>query len=157
MPFIMRAVMGLATVCAASIATAGFAQSGQSGAVAISRAVFVERIVAHPSGTATRTIEPADRLRSGDRVVLMLEWANGAASTGDRGFTLSSAVPDHLAYASGGPETQISADGGRSWGRLGTLRVRSRLAVAQDVTHIRWRIAAGRPSGRVSYGAVVRR
>ena len=127
------------------IAGAAFAQSG----VDISRSVYVER-----SAGGVRAIEPASTLRKGDKGVLVMEWRAGDAR---RGFTVQSAVPRDLAFQRAASEAvEVSIDGGRSWGRLGGLKVGDRLASVEDVTHLRWRVAAGSDRGMLSYSAVVR-
>ena len=130
---------------ASLIAGAAFAQS----AVDISRSVYVER-----SAGGARAIEPASTLRKGDKGVLVMEWRAGDAR---RGFTVQSAVPRDLAFQRAASEAvEVSIDGGRSWGRLGGLKVGDRLASVEDVTHLRWRVAAGSDRGMLSYSAVVR-
>lgn len=123
----------------------------------ISRAVYVERTVVSPDGTRARTIEPADALRRGDKVILMVETR---ASHAGAPLTLSSPVPAPLAFQeSSSEEVEVSVDGGRNWGRLGTLRIADggtmRLASPEDVTHLRWRFRGGRPA-RLTYSAIVR-
>jgi hypothetical protein len=126
-------------------ASAAFAQS----AVDISRSVYIER-----NAGGARAIEPASTLRKGDKVVLVVEWR---ADDARRGFTVQSAVPRDLAFQRAGSDTvEMSIDGGRSWGRLGGLKVGDRLASVEDVTHLRWRVAAGSDRGMLSYSAVVR-
>lgn len=116
--------------------------------VDIGRSVYVER-----SEAGARAIEPATTLRKGDKVVLVLEWRAGDAT---RGFTVQSAVPRPLAFQRAGSDAvEVSADNGRSWGRLGSLRHGDRIASAEDVTHLRLRVV-GTPTGRLTYSAIVR-
>ena len=128
-------------------------------AIEITRAVYVERLA---GGGTMRAIEPASVLRKGDRVVLLVEWAGGSPGLKQtpRGYTISSAVPRHLAFQGSSDDSlQISADGGRSWGVLGNLRVASRLASPEDATHLRWTVAPSRLAkgrGRIAYSAIVR-
>jgi hypothetical protein len=127
------------------LATAAAAQ----GAVNIDRSVYVER-----TSGGTRALEPAGTLRAGDKVVLVMEWRAGDAR---RGFTVQSAVPRDLAFQRAGSDTvEVSIDGGRSWGRLASLRVGERIASVEDVTHLRWRVPAGAGRGLLTYSAVVR-
>ncbi|AKM07133.1 hypothetical protein [Pelagerythrobacter marensis] len=126
-------------------------------ATGISRAVYVERIAVAPDGTRARTVEPADELRSGDKVILLVETRD--SRTG-RPLTLSSQVPAPLAFQqSSSEEVEVSVDGGRNWGRLERLRVPDgdsmRRASPEDVTHLRWRFRGGRPV-RLTYSAIVR-
>lgn len=117
-------------------------------AIDVARAVFVERRT-----EGARTLEKATTLRSGDKVVLVVETQAPAPG---RRFMLASAVPRTLAFQRAGSDSaQVSIDGGRSWGELGNLRVGDRLASAEDVTHIRQRIE-GTTTGRMTFSAIVR-
>jgi hypothetical protein len=53
----------------------------------------------------------------------------------------------------------VSVDGGKTWGKLGKLRIGSRLATPEDVTHVRWRISAAHAAlgrGDIAYSGIVR-
>ncbi len=122
-------------------------------AVALDSAVFVERSVPD----AGRMLEPAQNLRRGDRVVYIVSWYR----MGGRGsFVVTNPLPRSVSYqgsASGNEE--VSVDNGRTWGRLGTLRIGNRMATPEDVTHVRWlvdSVQAARGSGRIAYSAIVR-
>lgn len=121
-------------------------------AVELSRAVFVER-----ENGASRAVEPADSLRPGDKVVLVVEWD---APRGGKGFTVNSRVPRNLSFQrSSRDDVQVSVDGGARWGYLDTMRIGSRRATPEDVTNLRWRIPArmaARGSGIITYSAIVR-
>lgn len=140
---------------------AGLAASCLAAQTGVSRAVYVERVATAPDGERVRTIAPADELRRGDKVVLMVEWR---AADSDAPVIVSSAVPRPLAFQrSSSDAMEVSVDGGRSWGRLGTIRIGAgddrRLASPEDVTHLRWRFAedgAAARAGRVTYSAIVR-
>ena len=111
--------------------------------------VYVERVE-----SATRVLEPADRLRPGDRVVTIVSWKR--ATPGGH-FTVMNPLPRSLYFqGSANGDEEVSVDGGRSWGRLGALRTANRFATPEDVTHIRWRIATPAPQGRIAYSAIVR-
>lgn len=119
------------------------------GAVDIDRSVYVER-----RDDGVRKLEPATTLQRGDKVVLMVEWR---ASQRGKGFTVESAVPRALTFQRAGSDrTEVSIDGGRTWGRLGAMRVGSRLASAEDVTHLRLFVPPSAPAGRLTYSAIVR-
>jgi hypothetical protein len=139
----MRIGLGIASLAclAASPALA-------DGAVDIDRSVYVER-----TSEGVRALEPATTLRPGDKVVLVVQWRSESR---DRKFTVQSAVPRSLAFQRAGHDAaEVSIDGGRNWGELGALRIGSRLASAEDVTHVRMRVA-GSPTGRLTYSAIVR-
>ena len=139
----MRLGLGLGSlVCLA--ASAAFAES----AIDIERSVYVER-----AAEGVRALEPATTLKKGDKVVLVVEWR---ADSPDRRFTVQSSVPRALAFQRAGSDAvEVSIDGGRNWGELGQLKAGSRLASAEDVTHLRLRVA-GTPAGRMTYSAIVR-
>ncbi len=114
----------------------------------IQRSLYIER-----SSNGGVALEPAVTLRSGDKVVLVMQWDGEEAPP----FTLVSKVPEKLSFHNSASDgTEVSVDGGRRWGRLGRLRIANRMATPEDVTNVRWRIA-GRGDGAVrSYKAVVR-
>lgn len=119
-------------------------------AITIDSAVFVER--AAPS--MGRALVPASELSPGDRVVYIVRWAR---KDGEGTFTVTNPLPRTVAYqASAEGNEEVSADGGRTWGRLGTLRIGDRLATPEDVTHVRWRVLSPRASGQIAYSAIVR-
>ena len=138
--------------------TAAPAMAQPHTAVSLDSHVFVERVVSR-DGAQVRALEPASRLVHGDRVVTLLSWTRGSGGV-PAGFTVVNALPPALAYqqsAEGAEE--VSVDGGRSWGHLGELMAHGHLAAAEDVTHIRWHIAASRAlagSGRITYAGLVR-
>jgi hypothetical protein len=121
--------------------------------VATDSAVFVERT----QNGSLRRLEPAARLTRGDRVVTVVNWYRLG---GDGGFTITNPMPRAITYqASARDDQQVSVDGGRTWGRLGELRLAGRLATPEDVTHMRWRVPAGTAAqgrGRIAYSGIVR-
>ena len=128
--------------------------------VAVANSVYVEREIAAPSGRAVRTLEPATALRRGDRVVYFLSWR---APQPER-FTITNPLPRSVAYerSAGGLE-EVSVDGGRTWGRIDTLKVRDgtrwRNATPEDVTHVRFQVPARLAlagSGRLTWSGIVR-
>lgn len=141
------------------LAAAGIAAGAVAAptAITVEKSVFRETIAGAASGKQERLLEPADRLQRGDSVVLMLEWhAPGRAEN----FVVSSRVPRDLAFRrSGGMQAEVSIDGGRSWGKLDTLRKGERRATPEDVTHLRWHVSDGDAAigrGLLTYSAIVR-
>jgi hypothetical protein len=145
------AILGYAGL--ALVALSAPAEARAQATVAIDSAVFVERI----GEDSTRMLAPARRLTRGDRVVYVLDWTRQA---GDGGFVVTNPLPRTVAFqGSANADEEVSADGGQTWGRLGTLKYGNRLALAEDITHVRWRIApllAAKGSGRIAYSAIVR-
>lgn len=123
--------------------------------IVLDKALFVERTRLAATG-AVHTLEPARGLNRGDRVVTLLTWYRLG---GSGGFTVTNALPPSVTYEPGDRDEDVSVDGGRNWGRLGTLRLGQRIATTQDVTHVRWRISptqAMAGSGRIAYAGLVR-
>ena len=132
---------------------AGYSSGAQ---VAFETALFVE----HSSwkhGRPVHAIEPASRLAHGDHVVAMETWYRLG---GRGGFAVNNPIPHGLLWqASAGADGEVSVDGGRTWGRLGDLRVAGRPATGADVTNARWHVdpeAAETGSGTIAYAGVVR-
>lgn len=121
--------------------------------VALDSAVFIEKT----SPAHGRVLEPARQFSRGDRVVYVVSWTKLG---GQGGFVVTNPLPRSVAYqGSAVDDEDVSIDGGRSWGKLSTLRVGSRVATPEDVTHVRWRVTsalAARGSGQIAYSAIVR-
>ncbi len=136
---------------AAGMATFGTAAQA-APAVSLDSAVFVER--AAPAG---RSLQPASDLNRGDRVVYVVSWYKLG---GDGGFVVTNPLPRSVYYqGSANGDEEVSIDGGRTWGKLNAMRVGSRVATPEDVTHVRWRVdprTASRGQGRIAYSAIVR-
>ncbi len=129
------------------------AHAAESSAT-IESAVFIEH--REQAGERMRVVRPASTFGPGDKVVTILEWK---AAPENKPAVVSMAVPRHLAFQrSSADSEEVSVDGGRSWGKLGTLTVRDaygwRLASPEDVTNLRWRVRG--PNGRIAYSALVR-
>ena len=121
--------------------------------VALDSDVFVERFV--PS--KGRLLQPASALKRGDRVVYIVSWTRMG---GAGGFTVTIPLPREVYFqGSADGREEVSVDGGRTWGKLESLRVGGRLATAEDVTHVRWKVQAqeaARGTGQITYSAIVR-
>lgn len=140
-----RSIAGAMT-CAVGMFCAGHAAASD---VQLGSSVFVER-----TREESRVLEPAIQLTRGDRVVTVLTWKR-AAPGGQ--FTVANALPRTLYYqGSASDSEEVSIDGGRTWGRLGTLQSGGRFATAEDVTHVRWRVQSNGSTGRIAYSAIVR-
>lgn len=99
----------------------------------------------------------------GDRLLFSTTYRNEAAQPVTN-FVVTNPLPGAVVLAAESAATlDVSVDGGKSWGKLVTIKVSDgkggqRAAVAADVTHVRWvvpSIAAG-GSGTVDYHAIVR-
>ena len=124
-----------------------------ASAVITDSSVYVER----RDENSARRLEEADSFDKGDRVVTILRWELGKRAGS---FTITNPLPRAVSYqASSRDDEAVSVDGGRSWGRLGQLKIGDRLASPEDVTHVRWRIPeriAARGRGQIAYSGIVR-
>ena len=137
----------------AALALAAVTFAGAMPALAAPGVLLASDVFVEHSGDSGRVVERAGRLHPGDRVVTVLTWHR----TGGGQFTLTNPLPRALQFEDSASDAQeVSVDGGRSWGRLGSLRVGNRVASPEDVTHIRWRILTPAPEGRIAYSAIVR-
>jgi hypothetical protein len=125
--------------------------------------MFVERVSTDLNGRARRTLASADRVSSGDTLIVIVHWRNDGSHT-VRDFAITRPVPRSIRPDISDPAMQVSVDGGNHWGRLDQMWLPTplggvRRAVAEDVTHIRWQlpdmVQPGR-AGRLSYRAVMR-
>ena len=139
----MRAV-GMAILVAT---TAGAANAEPA---AVTSRTFIERST---PGAGARLEPLPDRLRSGDRVVVVVR----AAEMGGHGPRLvTQPIPAGLRFAEArGRRVTLSVDGGRHFGALADLSVPAasgdaRPARPGDVTHLRWRVDPD-PGSRRSY------
>ena len=113
-------------------------------AIEIRSSVFVEKISATDDGNR-RVLAQTDKHRPGDDLLFILRYRNAGREPA-RNIILTQKVPPRVDFvASPSADAEVSVDGGRSWGQLSALRVRtkgggSRAARASDVTHVRFRI-----------------
>lgn len=121
--------------------------------IAFDSAIYVERVQPGKG----RLLQPAASLRRGDRVVYVVSWFRKA---GAGAFTVTNPLPRTVYYQGSADGTEeVSTDGGRHWGKLDRLRIGSRFATPEDVTHVRWHISANeaaKGSGEIAYSAIVR-
>ena len=137
----------LALLSGGALAAQSNLAANLSSKIQVTRSLYVER---HDNGE--RVLEPANILRRGDKVVLVMRWSGASEAPHT---TLASKIPAQLAFQrSGRTPSAVSIDGGESWGRLGELHRDGRIATAEDVTHLRWNVPAS--SGTLTYSAIVR-
>jgi uncharacterized repeat protein (TIGR01451 family) len=151
-------------VIAAALVVSGEAYAA-NGPLVVESSVLAEQRQAAPDGTVKVSLVPAAKVVPGDKVVFVLSYRNtGAQPIGE--LVLSNPLPRGLAYrgpAAGSPAPELSVDG-RTFGALSVLRVTGgggvqRQANADDVRHVRWRLAqplkAG-AKGQLSFQATLR-
>ena len=133
--------------------------AGSSDAMQLSGQVYREIVARDGNGAVRRTLMPASRLTSGDRLVFVIRYSNlGSAPVGD--YIVASPFPATVRYDDNPRQpVEVSVDGGRSWGRFAAVTRASMGPGADRVTNVRLRLrAAVQPgeTGQMSYRGVVR-
>jgi uncharacterized repeat protein (TIGR01451 family) len=113
-------------------------------------------------GGQPQLLEP-ENVVPGDMLLFTTSFHNeGAAPVTD--FVVVNPVADSLELtAEAAGQTDVSVDGGKTWGPIAQLKVvdagaQERPATIQDITHMRWKFAQIKPgeTGRVQFVASVR-
>lgn len=124
--------------------------------------VKLEKTVTENGVSSIQLLEPKVVV-PGDRLLFTTRYQNdGAAAVTN--FVVTNPLPSAVVLAGdAAANTEVSVDGGKTWGVLGALKVSDgqggqRAAATGDVTHVRWTIAQIAPgaSGEVEYHAIVR-
>ena len=134
----------------ALLGTAVLGLAAPVSALTASQVVEKEIIVINDDGSETTHREPADAVVPGERVVYTLNYENDKAET-PKELVLTMPVPNEVKFIEGSAdvaasEVTYSADGGQSFAPRQALTVQVAdgqyvPAGADDVTHIRWRVA----------------
>lgn len=131
-----------------------------TASVSLSSKVEVERAVPQPDGSyKTVLVDPKTvSIVPGDTLEFTLSYHNQAAAPAT-GFRAVNPMPAVVRFVSVVEDwAEVSVDGGKTWGQLASLRVKSadaaggeveRAASAGDVTHVRWVFAQPIPPGSV--------
>ncbi len=134
----------------------------QASDVQLKGDVKVEKVVVE-NGVSRKVLSPPKAVVPGDRLSFTTSYVNtGKQPVTD--FVITNPLPAPVRLAPEGADSlTVSVDGGKTWGRLATLRVPDgkggmRPATASDATHIRWTVARIAPGGggSVSYQGIVR-
>ena len=166
--------MALAVATLATGLVAGSAQAQVQGAaspVTLRSDVNIERTERDASGNQKTTLyTPKDvAVVPGDNVVFTL-LVNNTGKEPAIGFKATNPMPAAVRFASVAEDwAEVSVDGGKVWGKLATLKVKTkdaagtadveRAATADDVTHVRWVFADAIAPGtqrNVSYRGIVK-
>lgn len=157
----LRTIAATTAVIAAALAAPAFA----AGPLQVESKVLTEQKMRAPDGTVRVVLGPAKKIVPGDHVTFVLAYRNtGAQPIGN--VVLDNPVPKGIAYrgpAATSVAPELSVDG-KTYGPLTSLRVMTaigttRAATADDVTHVRWRLA--RPitagtQGQLAFDAVLK-
>jgi uncharacterized repeat protein (TIGR01451 family) len=125
-----------------------------AGPLSMTTRMMVERAVAAADGSTRTSLVPATRATPGDRITVVLAYRNtGTAPIGN--LVLANPIPKNTAFrspAAASPAPDVSVDG-KTYGSLASLRVTmpdgtTRPALADDVTHVRWRVSSPISAGQ---------
>jgi uncharacterized repeat protein (TIGR01451 family) len=165
--FLVKSFAGAAALMAVAVPVLASAQSAPAAApapspVTLKGEVMLEKSVTENGVTKIQLVEPKVVI-PGDHLLFTTRYRNDGAQPVTN-FVVTNPLPPAVALsAEGSPGTEVSVDGGKTWGQLGTLKVADsqgaeRAAAPADVTHIRWTIAQIAPggSGEVQYHGIVR-
>lgn len=139
---------------AASVAVLAAPLVAAGGPLTMTTRMLVEKRVTAADGATRTTMIPATRAVPGDRITVVLDYRNtGTAPIGN--LVLANPIPRNVAYrsaAAGSATPEVSVDG-KTYGSLDGLRVTmpdgaTRPAVADDVTHVRWRLSSPVTAGQ---------
>ncbi len=143
------------------LANPALAQTPQP--VALSSTVFVEKVSNDLNGGERRILATPGQLGQGDKLVFVLRYRNAGPTPVSR-FSVVNPVPQSVRVDTARQDMQVSVDGGRNWGRLDALTIRTplggtRRAIADDITHVRWTVnnpVSPGAGGQIAYRGVVR-
>lgn len=131
--------------------------------VALTSEMLVERAVKQPNGATKTVLEAPKSVPPGAKLVFVLSYRNTGAGPATN-FVINNPVPGGVAFESADAGSQVSVDGGRSFGPLAQAKTRAadgtlRAARPEDVTNVRWAMRAPIPvggAGRVSFRGSVK-
>ncbi len=141
------------TALAASLGVATPAMA-QNSSVSVVSNNFIEKTTTDAAGKKKVTLAPTDLVVPGDIVVFTHEYANNGSAPAT-GFLINNPLSAQIEFVDS-PDANIvvSVDGGKTFGKLASLKVADRAATAADVTNLRWTfgqaIAPG-AKGKVSF------
>jgi uncharacterized repeat protein (TIGR01451 family) len=153
---------------AKAVAAIGFLASSAMALAAspiqLSSDIFVEKQKKLADGRSSVVLEAPKTILPGDQLVFVVRYKNVGTKPAS-GLTVTNPIPRAITFSgtSDGAEV-VSVDGGKSWGRLGQLKIaiaegRTRTALMTDVTHVKWNLnqslAAG-AAGKLIFRGVVK-
>ncbi len=132
--------------------------------VSLTSEMYVEKVVAQPGGKTKTVLSQPKSVPPGARLVFVLNYRN-VGKTAANNFTVTNPMPDGVAFDGAVTAgSDVSIDGGRSWGQLAALRVpvagaTPRAARTEDVTTVRWVLKTPIPvagTGKLSFRGIVK-
>jgi hypothetical protein len=131
--------------------------------IAVVNEIAVEKVVPAGPGKTRTVLVAAKSGPPGSRLVFSTSWRNQSKLV-IRGIVLNSPALANVVFDGLLTPGEVSVDGGKSWGALTTLKVRTangtaRPAQSADVTNVRLVVpgaAAPGSSGKLSYRVIVK-
>lgn len=154
-------IFGFFVALTALLATPSMAQDRQ--AVALDGDVMVVKMTEADGAEPQEVLVKPDVVVPGDRLIFRTNYKNTSDELVEN-FTVTNPLASAVVLAPDTPTSQVaSVDGGKTFGALSDLTVTqedgaSRPAMASDVTHLRWVLAALKPGelGQITFYAIVR-
>jgi uncharacterized repeat protein (TIGR01451 family) len=156
----MNLFRGIAIV----IALIGASAAQAADRVLLASEVFVEKTVTGADGRPQVLLDQPSKVLPGDDLVFVLKYRN-AGPDAAKNFSVTNPLPRTVSFREApGKSTLYSVDGGRNWGSLPQLQVRTKTgpmrgARPDDVTHVRWTFRQPIPpggSGKLTFRGTVR-
>jgi uncharacterized repeat protein (TIGR01451 family) len=147
----------------------GWAHAGPAakGSIELKLVAEVEQEYREKGVTRTRLV-PVTTATPGTEVIYTITYRNISDQPAGN-VVIANPIPPAVVLREGsafgaGTDIEFSADGGKTWGRTGEVRIKGadgieRTAGAADYTHLRWRVmspVAPKATGFVRYRAVLR-
>lgn len=153
----MKTIIALCALVLLSATTVAMAQEPVRLVTSVQK---VETFV-NEDGEQERRLVAAERVVPGDELRYTITFANQGEETVDEGsIVITNPVPNNTIYledSAGGSGTDVvfSVDGGETWGSPDELLIsgedgESRVAEAEEYTHVRWTFRPGLEPGQES-------
>lgn len=163
-----RSVAAASVLLLSMLASPVFAAPEAAAGLQLKTDAFREVEVTGKGGKKEKQLQALTRALPGQEVIYVITYRNTGTKPAEK-VVVNNPVPKGLAYQSGsaqgnGTLAEVSVDGGKQYGQLEALRItgadgKPRAAKAEDVTHVRWTVAAAvKPGseGKVTYRALLK-
>jgi len=152
---VIKYLFALLTLTAPSLALA-------ANELAVVNEISVEKVVPAGSGKTRVVLVPAKSGPPGTKLVFSTTYRNQSTQV-IRGFTIAGPALASVTFDGLLTPGEVSTDGGKTWGALTALKVRSANGVVRpaqntDVTNVRLSVAVAAPgaTGKLSYRVIVK-
>lgn len=136
------------------------APAASKGTIALEIKGQMEQEFRNEKGEMAKRLVPITKIVPGDEVIYTISYHNTGKQPADK-VVITDPIPDEVAYKDGsafGPGTEIefSVDGGKTWGKPETLKVKGadgklRAASGSDYSHARWTLLSAVAPGQKGF------